>query len=160
MSLMRRKIWPFDILDDFFEEFWKPSSLALMQFPELSIPRIQFPRLDIKEFEKDYLIKAEVPGYGKEDINIEIKGDTLIISSEIKQQKDDEQKGYIIRERSQRSFSRLIRIPEGTKIEDISANLDKGILSISIPKKEPIPPKKVEITTKSVEENIDIKKSD
>lgn len=159
MSIMRRRNWPFDILDDVFEDFWKPSSFALMQFPELAVPRIQFPRLDIKEGEKDYIITAEVPGYAKDDINIEIKGDTLVISSEMEEQKVDRQEGYLVRERSQRSFSRLIRIPEGTKTEDISANLDKGILSIAVPKKEPIAPKKIEISTKASDEIIDVKKS-
>ncbi|MHA1129708.1 MAG: Hsp20/alpha crystallin family protein [Candidatus Helarchaeota archaeon] len=149
MSLMRRRNWPFDILDDFFEDFWKPSSFALMQFPELSIPRIQFPRLDIKEGDTEYIIAAEVPGYAKDDINIEIKDNTLIISSEFEDEKEEKEEGYLVRERTQRSFSRLVRIPEGTKAEDISAHLDKGILSIKIPKKEPIPPKKIEIKTQS-----------
>jgi HSP20 family protein len=157
MGLMRRKRWPFDVLDDLFEDFWKPSNFALMRFPELSIPRIQFPRLDIKEADKDYTITAEVPGYATDDINIEVKDDTLIISSEAQEETEEKEEGYIIQERTQRSFSRLTKIPQGTKAEDIAANLEKGLLTIKIPKKELIPPKKIEISEKSSEEKVEVK---
>ena len=114
-------------------------------------------RLDIKEADKSYTITAEVPGYATDDINIEVKDDTLIISSEAQEEKEEQDEGYIIQERTQRSFSRLIKVPQGTNAEDIAANLDKGLLTITIPKKAPAPPKRVEISEKSLEEKVDVK---
>jgi HSP20 family protein len=91
-------------------------------------------RLDIKEAEKTYIVTAEIPGYSMKDIKIDIRGNTLIISSKVKEEKEKTEKGYIVKEKSQKSFRRSITIPKGIRAEDISANLDKGILSITIPK--------------------------
>lgn len=148
MSIRRRRdFWPFEVLDDFFEDFWKPTNLGIIQ-----TPRLQFPRLDIEETDKSYIITAEVPGYSGDDIDIEIKGDLLTISSEHKEVKEEKKEGYILRERSQRSFQRALRIPKGISSEDVQANLDKGLLQLTIPKKEPAPPKKVKIQSGSESE--------
>jgi len=150
--MRRRDFWPFELLDEFLEDFWRPTNLTLLKFP-----RLQFPRLDIKEDEKSYTIIAEVPGYSKEDLNIEVKDDTLTISSEQKEEKEEKKEGYILRERTQRSFCRVLRIPEGITHKDISAHLDKGLLTITIPKKEPIPAKKIEIKTSDTSKNVEVK---
>lgn len=153
MSIRRRRdFWPFEVLDDFFGDFWKPMDLNLMR-----VPRLQFPRLDIQENEKNYIIIAEVPGYSGDDIDIEIKGDTLTISSEHKAEKEEKKEGFILRERSQRSFYRALKIPRGISNEDIEANLEKGLLKLTIPKKEPEPPKKVKIKSSDTSKHIDVK---
>jgi len=93
-------------------------------------------RLDIKEAERNYLVTTDTPAeVSMKDIKIEIRGDTLTISSKIKKEKEKVEKGYVVREKSQKSFKRSIVIPKGIKAEDISANLDNGILSIRLPKK-------------------------
>ena len=79
----------------------------------------------------------------------------LTISSEHKEEKEEEKEGYIYKERSHRSFSRSLRIPEHIKPEEIEAKMENGLLTLSIPKKEPQPPRKVEI--KSDEELEDTK---
>ncbi len=104
-----------------------------------------FPRMDIKEEEKEYIITAEVPGFKKDDINIEIRNDVMTISSEHKEEKEEKKEGYIYKERSHRAFSRSFRIPEGVTAEEVSAKLEDGILTIHIPKREPEKPKKIEI---------------
>ncbi len=148
----RRDFWPFELLDDFFEDFWRPTDLGLMR-----IPRLQFPRLDIQENEKNYIIIAEVPGYSGDDLDIEIKGDTLTISSEHKEEKKEEKKGYILRERKERSFSRSLRIPKGISQKDIDASLEKGILRLTIPKKEPETPKRIQIKSADAGKKVDVK---
>ena len=143
MSLRRRRkkdFWPFELLDEYMEDFWKPMDLSLMRFPKL-----QFPRLDIQEDKKTYTITAEVPGYSGDDINIEIKGDILTISSEHEEKKEEEKQGFILKERSRRSFCRALRIPKGISSDDVSASLEKGLLTLTIPKTQPTPPKKIEI---------------
>ncbi|MFX1295038.1 MAG: Hsp20/alpha crystallin family protein [Promethearchaeota archaeon] len=151
MSIIRQnRYWPFGIIDSFFENFWEP-----MDFTTLSIPKVQFPKLDIKEEETHYEIMAELPGYNKDEVNIEIKDDLLTISTEHKEEKEEEQEGYIYMERLHKSFSRAFRIPKYIKSEDIKAKMENGLLTLTIPKKEPKSPKKVEI--KSHEEIEDTK---
>ncbi|NVM27918.1 MAG: Hsp20/alpha crystallin family protein [Candidatus Helarchaeota archaeon] len=141
MSIIRRsRYWPFRILNDFFDDFWDVPDFTLMR-----IPRMTFPKLDIKEEEGNYIITAEVPGYSKEEVNIEIKNDMLTIFSEHEEKKDEEKAGYIYKERSHRSFCRSLRIPENITHEEIKADLKDGLLTLRIPKKEPKLPKKVEI---------------
>ncbi len=153
MSIIRRRdFWPFELLDDFFEDFWKPMDLGLIR-----IPRLQFPRLDIQEDDKNYVITAEVPGYSGDDVDIEIKGDTLTISSEHKEVKEETREGFMLKERRQRSFCRALKIPKGISHDDINASLDKGLLKLSIPKKEPEPPKKIEIKTTEEAKEIKVK---
>jgi len=106
---------------------------------------MQFPRMDIKESDSEYTITAEIPGFTREEISIEVKDNTLTISSEHKDEKEDQKEGYIYKERSERSFTRSIGIPENIKAEEINATLDNGLLSLTIPKKERVEPRKIEI---------------
>ncbi len=148
MSIIRQnRYWPFRILDDFFDDFWN-----IPDFTLLKIPRMTFPKLDIKEEDGNYVIMAEVPGFSKEEINIEVKDDLLTIFSEHKEEKEKEKEGYIYKERSNRSFSRSLRMPDHITSEEIKAELKDGLLTLSIPKKEPEPPKRVEISEHNVKE--------
>ncbi|MHA1356887.1 MAG: Hsp20/alpha crystallin family protein [Candidatus Helarchaeota archaeon] len=143
MSLIRRsRYWPFQLLDSFFDDFWELPDFTLMRIPE-----IRTPKLDIKEEDDHYNITAEIPGYTKEEVNVEINDGVLTISSEHKEEIEEENEGYFYKERSHRSFSRALRIPKHIKAEEIEAKMENGLLTLTIPKKEPIPPKKVEIKT-------------
>ena len=69
----------------------------------------------------------------------------MTISSEHKDEKEEQKEGYIYKERSESSFSRSVKIPENVKAEEINASLDNGLLTLTIPKKAPVEPKKIEI---------------
>ena len=153
MSIIRRnRYWPFTVMDPFFEDFWEPFDFTLMKSPKMN-----FPKLDIKDDEKSYHVLMEVPGYAKEDINIEITDDLLTISSEHKEEKEEEKEGYIYKERSHRTFSRSLRIPENIIPEEIEAKLENGLLTLEIPKKEPEPPKKIEIKEDADPKELEVK---
>ena len=150
MSIIRRnRYWPFRLLDSFFDDF---SDLTL-----LKLPRMQLPRMDIKEEEGEYLITAEVPGFTKGEIDIEVKDNLLTISSEHKEEKEEEKEGYIFKERSHRSFSRSLVIPENIGHEEIEAKLENGLLTLHIPKKEPEPPKRIEIKGHEEPKRLEVK---
>ena len=99
-------------------------------------------KTDITEHEKDYVLEAELPGFKKEDINIDIDNNYLTISAERKvenEKKDD--KGNLIRcERSYGSFSRSFDIT-GIQQENITAEYENGVLTLTMPKKEEALPK-------------------
>lgn len=99
-------------------------------------------KTDITEHEKDYVLEAELPGFKKEDINIDIDNNYLTISAERKvenEKKDD--KGNLIRcERSYGSFSRSFDIT-GIQQENITAEYENGVLTLTMPKKEEAIPK-------------------
>ena len=99
-------------------------------------------KTDVIEKDDSYQLEAELPGFNKEDIKIDLKNDLLTISaqhSENKDEKDDNGK-YIRRERRSSSYQRSFRV-ENLKPEDIIAQYRNGVLTVSIPKKEAIPEK-------------------
>ena len=142
----RSAYWPFRAFDDLWNDF------TILKFPS-----IEFPRIDIKEDEKEYSITAEVPGYSREEINIEVNNGVLNISSEHKEDKEEKKKDYIYKERSERSFRRAIRIPENIRAEEMNATLNNGLLTLVIPKKELPPPKKIEIKAPEEVKKLEVK---
>ncbi len=99
-------------------------------------------KTDVIEKENGYQLEAELPGFNKEDINIDLKNEVLTISASHNENKDekDENGKYIRRERRSSSYQRSFRTP-GLKPEDIIAQYKNGVLTVSIPKKEAIPEK-------------------
>ncbi|MEZ4999779.1 MAG: Hsp20/alpha crystallin family protein [Bacteroidales bacterium] len=97
------------------------------------------PAVNIKEDDKAYEIELALPGMSKEDVKIEMEKETLTISSEVKEEKNEEKEGYSRREFGAWSFCRSFRIPENVNIEKISASFKNGILNVALPKAEPEP---------------------
>ena len=99
-------------------------------------------RTDVIEKEDSYQLEAELPGFNKEDIKVDLKNDTLTISASHNENKDekDENGKYIRRERRSSSYQRSFHV-EGLKPEDISAQYKNGVLTVHLPKKEALPKK-------------------
>jgi HSP20 family protein len=130
--------WFDDFRRGFDELFYRPHRI-------MEMPLLRVPAMDVIEHEDHYEITAELPGLDKEDVDIQIQKDTLEIKAEKKEEKEIKRKGYMRRERGRRTFYRKLALPEDTVSEKIEASLDKGILTLTLPKKEPEPAKKVEI---------------
>jgi len=105
-------------------------------------------KTDIRDTENAFVLEAELPGFTKEDIDIDVKDGYLTITAEHKESKDEKAKdgSYLRRERSFGSFTRSFDISE-VEEDNISAEFKNGILEVNLPKKEvkTITPKKIEI---------------
>ena len=99
-------------------------------------------KTDVIEKDNSYQLEAELPGFNKEDISIDLKNEVLTISASHNENKDEKNENgkYIRRERRCSSYQRSFRTP-GLKPEDIIAQYKNGVLTVSIPKKEAIPEK-------------------
>lgn len=93
-------------------------------------------KTDIKEDENNYYIEAELPGLSKEDINLELDNDRLIISATNEEKREREEENYIRRERRTGTYQRAFQI-ENVEEDAIEAEYEDGILKILLPKKEP-----------------------
>ena len=100
--------------------------------------------LSVDEDEKEYVIKVETPGFDKDQINIELNDNVLTIKAE---RKDSEKSRGSYSERSS-IISRRVQLSDEVDSEKIDAVLDKGILTLHLPKKEGITKQKIEITEK------------
>ncbi|MDR2956383.1 MAG: Hsp20 family protein [Prevotella sp.] len=108
------------------------------------------PATNISENEKEYIVELSVPGFKKEDINIEVEKNILKISaqSEMKNEEKDQDQKVLRREFKKSSFTRSFSIPENIDIENIMANQEDGVLRVILPKqldKEEDKIKKIEI---------------
>lgn len=94
------------------------------------------PDLDIKESPDAYVIKLDIPGMDKDKINVEVNENFMSVSGERKFEKEeeDDRSGFFQMERSFGSFHRTIPLPGDVKSEDVTAQYDKGVLTITLPK--------------------------
>jgi len=103
-------------------------------FPALTQQRTGF-RVDISETDSAYDISAELPGVSKEEINLDLNDDgILMISVKKDENKEDTNGNYVHRERVTYSSARSIRLPQADK-KNVKAKLDAGVLTLSIAKK-------------------------
>lgn len=110
----------------------------------LPIPSFHTFRTDIRETEGEYIIEAELPGFKKEQIEIEVTDNCFTIRAIRKDEKNEEGKGYIMKERMSGKFERRFLI-ENIDPEKATARYEDGVLKIIIPKQVPSQSKKVAI---------------
>jgi HSP20 family protein len=94
------------------------------------------PAVEIAEDKEQVIVKAEIPGLKKEDIQVNLSDNLLTISGERKEETEKKEKGYYYSERSYGSFSRTIQLPAEVKTDKASAKFKDGVLEISLPKTE------------------------
>lgn len=92
------------------------------------------PFADIRETEKEVLVTLDMPGVDKKEINIEVRGDILEISAEKKFETEEEQKGYIRRERAYNRLYKSLRLPAEVDESKAEASLTNGVLEIKLSK--------------------------
>lgn len=94
------------------------------------------PSLNIIENKNDFKIELAAPGLEKKDFKVKVERGLLTISAEQETKKDEEKENYTRKEFSYSSFSRSVRLPEHCDYEKISAKYEKGVLNLTIPKRD------------------------
>ena len=110
------------------------------------------PAIDVSETDDQVLVKAVMPGVKPEDLDINISGNTLTIKGETKEEHEDKNGKYYHRECYYGNFARSITIPTDLKADKAEANLENGVLTLSIPKAEELKPKTIKVKTKHLAE--------
>ncbi len=111
----------------------------------------QVPKVDVKETDKNYTLEMDVPGKTDKDVEIELNNNVLTISStkssEKEEKKDDKKANekWHLRERTWTQFSRSFSLPDDVDEEKISASVKNGMLTVTMPRKEAVAAKKIEI---------------
>ncbi len=119
--------------DVFRRPFFAPTWMPRIKFPELGE---MAPSVDIYEEGGDVVLKAELPGMKKDDIDVNIAGDTVTISGEKKAVEKVERKDFYRLERSFGSFTRKLRLPAEIQPDKAKASFHDGVLEVRIPKTE------------------------
>jgi HSP20 family protein len=103
--------------------------------------------VDIREEDDAFHVDAEVPGLAAEDVKVDIEKNVLTLSGERKVEKEETEGTYRRVERQYGSFTRSFTLPETVDTENISADLNDGVLALRLPKKEAPTPRKISVNT-------------
>jgi HSP20 family protein len=108
----------------------------------------RYAQVDLVDNGDSYTVNAELPGFTKEQVDVQINKEGVAITAECKQEKQDKRKNYLHRERAYSSLQRFIAFPEEVDPSKVDGSMKDGVLELKIPKKEPKPeekPRKVEL---------------
>src|SRR5580700_8654148 len=103
------------------------------------------PPVDVYEDEHSVTLKIEVPGIDEKDIDVRIENNTLTVHGERKFEKEEKEENFRRVERQYGSFTRTFTLPNTVDSEKVSANYDKGVLKITLPKKAEAKPKQIKV---------------
>lgn len=127
MMMIPRKRNEFDLFDDMFgvDPFFERRDSKLM-------------KTDIREKGDNYIIEVDLPGYEKDNIEIEMEDGYLKVTAKVEEKNDDEEEGkYIHKERFYGECSRSFYVGDGIREEDVKAAFKNGILTLTFPKEQP-----------------------
>jgi len=94
------------------------------------------PSLDLIETDEKLIIKTDLPGVKKEDINIELTEDSITITADFKEEIEVEKGNYVKKERRYGEARRELRLPAKIKVDEAKATFEDGVLTVELPKVE------------------------
>ena len=145
---MSMQLWnPFQEFENMLERYSKSglSNIGKQLSTEMSFADWS-PSVDIEEEEDKYVIKADLPGVEKEDIEVKLENNVLSIRGEKKTEKETGKGTKRHRtERFHGTFARSFTLPETVKADEVGASYKDGVLLLTIPKEEESKPKSIDI---------------
>jgi len=118
------------------------------RFDDESAPRLWAPAVDVAETQDAIILHAELPGMKKEDIDIQLHGDTLTLRGERKQETPQRGEHYHRIERQYGAWQRTFQIEVPIDTARVGASYEDGVLTVRLPKQEAVKPRQIEIQVK------------
>lgn len=128
---MLKKVKNYNI-ENLLDDFWKVPAINANKYA--SHFSMQLGTMDVSEDDKNYYVEIDVPNFDIDDIRIEVQDKKMIITGNVEQEKNERR--YKIKERTYNSFSRSILFENVVNEEDVNAELQNGVLTISVAKTE------------------------
>ena len=134
-------------MDRMMEDFF--GRRARSWWPENWFPRhemeVRAPALDVFEDKDDVVVKAELPGIDKENIEVNLTDNRLTIKGEKKKEEEIKEENYYRSERSYGSFVRSVELPKAVLADKVKASFKNGILEVRVPKTEEAKAKEIKV---------------
>ena len=137
---------PFREFEDIYDRMGQLMNFAFGDLAPAEMPWV--PLADLSETEDAYVVKVELPGVGKDQIDVQLQDRELVVSGEIPEQEQDGQNGGRRRHRSTRRTGRFefrAWLPGDVNADAVQGELTDGVLTLTIPKSEAAKPRKIEI---------------
>ena len=142
-------------MDHLFEDFGLGRGMLTPILDKAQLPQGPWsPQIEIFERGNQIVLRADLPGLTRDDVDVEIDNGGISIEGERKNENEEKGEGYYRSERSYGKFYRRIPMPEGVKAEDAKATFKNGVLEITMPasKREERKPRRLEISGESHEQ--------
>ena len=135
--------------EDIYDQMGQLMNFAFGLTPAALADMPWVPLADLSETDDAYVVKAELPGVHKDQVNIQLQDRELVISGEVAEPEDGNGNGHRRRHRSSRrtgQFELRTYLPGDVKADAVTAQLSDGVLTVTVPKAEAAKPRKIEIT--------------
>jgi HSP20 family protein len=106
------------------------------------------PAIDMYQTDDEVIVKAALPGFNTDDVQINVTGEVLTIRGELKHEEEKKEKAWHIREQRWGSFERSVALPTDVVADKANADFSNGILTITLPKAEEVKPKTITVKAK------------
>jgi HSP20 family protein len=143
---MRREWDPFRVMQDLLR--WDPLRASWDPFRQLAPTAGEagfVPQFEVKETKDAYVFKGDLPGIKDADLDISVTGNLLTIGGKREAEEREEGTNFFAYERSYGSFTRSFTLPEAADLEHIKAELKEGVLTLVLPKKPEMQPKRIQV---------------
>ena len=139
-ALMPWRLWD-DNFDNVMERYFQPTRML-----DEEMAGSLTPRMDVVERDGEFVVRTDLPGIKKEDINITLENGLLTISGEAKEETEEKEGGQVIRqERRYGKYMRSLRVATPIDEKRVKANYKDGVLELVLPKAEEAKPKKITV---------------
>jgi HSP20 family protein len=147
-----RALTPFEEMEQLLEAFFprpgwmRPLWERPMWGEMMATMEARFPKMDVIDREGEIVVRAEIPGFSKDEIEVSLMGEDLVIKGASRHEKVADEKGrYHRREISSQSFERNITLPAAVDAEKASSSFKDGVLELILPKREKVKEHKIPI---------------
>ena len=146
-----REMTPFEEIDRLFDTFFNRGWLLPWHeiWPEGRVFGEPFglrtPRIDLIDREDEFLVRAEVPGITKDDLRVDLAGQTLTIKGEHRREEKETEGEFYRAEIARGAFSRSLHLPEEVEEKDIKAEFENGVLEVHLPKLHKVQRRRIEV---------------
>lgn len=106
------------------------------------------PAVDMYQTDDEVVVKASIPGFKAEDVQINVTGEILTLRGEVKHEEEKQDKAWHLREQRWGSFERALALPTDVVADKAKAEFENGILTITLPKAEEVKPKTITVKAK------------
>jgi HSP20 family protein len=123
------------LFDSFFGTSYGPTLWRSGAGEDWQAPTLWSPQIDVERRDDAVVVKADLPGVRREDLNIDIDDNSLVISGQRQEEHEQggEDQGYQVYERSCGSFYRAIPLPQDVNADDVQAEMREGVLKVTVP---------------------------
>lgn len=110
-------------------------------------PTLWSPQIDVQHRNDAIVVRADLPGVNKDDVQIDVRDDALVISGQRREEREEggDDQGYRMLERNYGSFYRTVPLPQGANQDEIEAVMRDGVLKVTVPLAENARPRRIQI---------------